>query len=724
MSIGKFLFTIVALIATVLFSACNNELPKNYKKIDGITSTGEAVMVMDTAMLSSKLEGIAADGTIVFNNLAIEDMPEKGDIICSAPSRNAPQGFLYRVKEVTTTGSKTTVATEFATIEEAVEEADVDQTFDLTVIDVEEVEGVEIEELPETYSSQLRVASISAGVKLNIDKPIDENLHIKGVIELKTSVRCEIKLGFFKLNRFLLTTQPKFKAQLAATIEGKVEKDITFPITTMNCAPVTFWAGILPVVFTPKISIVGVLTTKGEVKLHATLVDWDYSYTFGVRYQNGTLSAISENTSKPAKYMEDVQFVLTGEMKLQPKLSYRYDLYNSGSYAGLLGDFYAKLKVQDNVGSDIKLAFSCGLDFGADAQLKVLGYKLGSLKVNFLSFEWLIWEKKWGLAENDPDFWKPKKGDVYVAGRSYIEPGYHFATIWKNGIEQKLPLTNGANQAYASFIYVYGNDVFIVGYELNAQGKYIAKFWKNGIVQNLTDGTTNAMANSVFVSDNDVYIAGWEVEKQNFQIYQVAQVWKNGIAQNLSEGTSHARANSVYVTGNNIYVVGSEGGAGANRDVAKLWKNGIAQNLSDGTDDAEACSVFVSGNDVYVVGAEMDGKHGYYNGVAKFWKNGIAQNLTDGTRHAWASSVYVYKNDVYVAGFEVNTQYYQVAQVWKNGEAQNLIEIQNPGEAHSVYVSGSDVYVAGWEDSIAIIWKNGIAQNLGNGYAQSVFVVE
>jgi len=407
-------FRFIALAIIFCLFGCAEQEYEIKRNIAGRTETGNAVMVMDPDMISSKLKEITSDGVLIFHNLSAKDKPKIGDIICSAPSLAAPHGFLYRVKEVKISGYETTVVTEFAAIEEAVEEADLDEILELTIADIEEEEGVEIVNLLQDSNLQLRAISIGAGVKLDIDKKIDNNLHIKGFVELKSTARCEIKIGFFKLDRFLFSLQPQFKAQLAATYEGKIEKNITFPITSINCSPVTFWAGIVPVVFVPKISIVGVLTTKGEVKIQATLVDWDYSYTFGILYQNGKWNTINENTSKPAKYLEDVQLVLTGEMKLQPKLSYKFDLYNTGNYAGLVGDFYAKLKVIDNVGSDIKLTFSCGLEFGAEAELKILSFKLATLRTTFLSLEWLIWEKFWGTGEETN----------YILDNGYVAHGW------------------------------------------------------------------------------------------------------------------------------------------------------------------------------------------------------------------------------------------------------------------------------------------------------------
>ena len=48
---------------------------------------------------------------------------------------------------------------------------------------------------------------------------------------------------------------------------------------------------------------------------------------------------------------------------------------------------------------------------------------------------------------NDSNFWKPQKGDVYVAGNDGS-----FATVWKNGVAQKF--TDGTRNASAHSIFV------------------------------------------------------------------------------------------------------------------------------------------------------------------------------------------------------------------------------------------------------------------------------
>ena len=45
---------------------------------------------------------------------------------------------------------------------------------------------------------------------------------------------------------------------------------------------------------------------------------------------------------------------------------------------------------------------------------------------------------KENFINNDPFFWNPKKGDVYVAGSTASINGFAVVTVWKNGVAQNL----------------------------------------------------------------------------------------------------------------------------------------------------------------------------------------------------------------------------------------------------------------------------------------------
>jgi len=94
-----------------------------------------------------------------------------------------------------------------------------------------------------------------------------------------------------------------------------------------------------------------------------------------------------------------------------------------------------------------------------------------------------------------------------------------------------------------AFVGCGKKDVYVVGVQKNEKNIDVATLWKNGIPQRLSDGKNGAGAESVFVSGKDVYVAGDE----GLFFDNVATLWKNGIFQSLSDGSKKARAKSVFV---------------------------------------------------------------------------------------------------------------------------------------------------------------------------------
>jgi hypothetical protein len=297
-------------------------------------------------------------------------------------------------------------------------------------------------------------------------------------------------------------------------------------------------------------------------------------------------------------------------------------------------------------------------------------------------------------------------------------------TLWKNRVAQQL-------SGFPRSVFVSGDDVYVAGvekheYEYNEwwrKGRKgeenFATLWKNGVAQKLSDKVSEA--NSVFVSGGDVYVAG---EDDGF-----AALWKNGVAQRLSDKASEAH--SVFVSGGNVYVAGMESAIYVDPDhvqrdheQATLWKNGVAQRLSEKI--SSAGSVFISGDDVYVLSYERN-PHRF--GAAEFtvWKNGVAawsgasqhNDAEDGTK-ALSGRMFVSGNDVYVSETAD-----ECATLWKNGVSQKLSN--DKSFASAVFVSGGDVYVAGTARNSGVwLWKNGVGQrvsdNASRATVKSVFV--
>ena len=140
---------IVCVIALAVVFGCSDsgggpvKSPEEEVKTSaGKTNDGHDVVVFDTGDLDEilfKIDTVYITdtsflGRLFFRNLSASKTPEIGDIINSSRTKNARYGFLYRVIEVTREeGEVTIVSVSYASIAEAVEEADVEFTVPLVV---------------------------------------------------------------------------------------------------------------------------------------------------------------------------------------------------------------------------------------------------------------------------------------------------------------------------------------------------------------------------------------------------------------------------------------------------------------------------------------------------------------------------------------------------------------------------------------------------------------
>jgi hypothetical protein len=223
-------------------------------------------------------------------------------------------------------------------------------------------------------------------------------------------------------------------------------------------------------------------------------------------------------------------------------------------------------------------------------------------------------------------------GDVYASG--YTEnivnaSRFISAVLWKNG---KLQLLSDVKSS-AAHLYVSDGHVYAAGYEENERGINVATVWKDGLPQRLSDGSTDATPYSIFVSGGDVYVVGLVDDIRPG--FVIPTLWKNGVAQEFGDLLV---PRSVFVSGNDVYIAGTD--PRGTKPIATLWKNGVARTLSNNW--TEALSVFVSGNDVCVVGNEIIDPDDISSRYATLWINGHQITLNrDKTRAAFAYSVFL-----------------------------------------------------------------------------------
>jgi len=129
--------------------------------------------------------------------------------------------------------------------------------------------------------------------------------------------------------------------------------------------------------------------------------------------------------------------------------------------------------------------------------------------------------------------------NVYVAGYESKKVGEEiFHTVpmlWIN--REPHPLSIGGTSDYygfisAMYVFVQGSDVYVTGYDVDARGKHIATLWKNGVAQKLIDdNSVESVAYRIFVKGDDVYILcdAWDDSGKGGSTI----LWKNGEVKTL-----------------------------------------------------------------------------------------------------------------------------------------------------------------------------------------------
>ena len=299
-----------------------------------------------------------------------------------------------------------------------------------------------------------------------------------------------------------------------------------------------------------------------------------------------------------------------------------------------------------------------------------------------------------------------KEAVVYVAGYE-VSRDVAYAMLWTDGVGKRLT----TKESEANTVIVSEDNVYVGGYwsETIDHVRYTyATIWKNGVEEKI-GGTGFSNIRALYVSGNDVYAGGAEGIQLGRGYSNYPVVWKNGVAQKLAE---KGEVYAIFASGGDVYAVGNVFDDN-NVMRATLWKNGEPQMLSEKS--AQAHSVYVSGTDVYVSGLEMersDSGTAYYGFL---WKNGVYSRFENSNR---ANCVYVSEDDVYVGGaVSIDEWGSGSARIWKNGVIQQLSDTYS--YVYGVAVSQGDVYAVGQDDTdadnyCATVWKNGVRQKLGS----------
>ncbi len=228
-----------------------------------------------------------------------------GDVVVSAPTINAPNGFLRKVTAVRNENGKTILETRQASLNQAIKEGSVLIEKELSSADIQAAQlthGVRMVAPGVALTPRASNTTFSFD-KVIYDKDGDEKttndqVKLTGMLDLKINFVLDAAIHLFEANHFLAKAIFTEKSNL--TLKGKenwaVDKKIT--VATIRFSPIDFSIGPVPVHMRPIITLeVGIKgSVGGEVDVSVTQT---FVATAGVEYRGEwrNLSDLTNNFS-------------------------------------------------------------------------------------------------------------------------------------------------------------------------------------------------------------------------------------------------------------------------------------------------------------------------------------------------------------------------------------------------------------------------------------------
>ena len=317
MKINKIILTILILsIVTLVFSGCGGWNPiippipePEPEPIETIIP--ETTKVVEEETIQEIVSITEDQSTIIFGKSTpqLEELIP-GNIIAMGVTKNTPEGLLRKVKNITKgvkDSSEVIVETEFATLEEAIEQGEFYFNEALKAEDAKEpvyyVKGIEfIRDKSTIRDSKIQLLEFTFNINAiiydgdnNPNTEID-NITLTGQMSFDYNLLLSGKITFFQLKELNFQNIVKVNKKLGVTVGGSVKvfsyekvlwtQDLGIKIISIGCC--------FPVVLHPKITISANVDGEIFAELTAEVIDTDI-YTAGIQFDNGSWQPISSH---------------------------------------------------------------------------------------------------------------------------------------------------------------------------------------------------------------------------------------------------------------------------------------------------------------------------------------------------------------------------------------------------------------------------------------------
>ncbi|MBW6516860.1 MAG: chitobiase/beta-hexosaminidase C-terminal domain-containing protein, partial [Candidatus Cloacimonetes bacterium] len=256
----KLLFFVVVISLVLLFFSCSE------KKTTEPDITFEPIITPETVVME---EDVAAtiievtDEQIILPEGVNPEFYEPGNVIVSGPSEQAPYGLLRKVTDSYEQDGQIVVNTVQATLEDVFDELEFSISRSLKTSDIEKtvllVDGVEFLE------DDKDLLSFPHDINKNINLGSGIMMNVSGNVTLTFNIffdaRINIWQGLHYLEAGAILTQ---NLNIDFTVNGGFDYSQEIDLVQHYFTPITFFAGVIPIVIVPKAVIVLEIGANGD----------------------------------------------------------------------------------------------------------------------------------------------------------------------------------------------------------------------------------------------------------------------------------------------------------------------------------------------------------------------------------------------------------------------------------------------------------------------------
>ena len=359
------------MISIVLVWSCKKNESEPHP---GDTIISEATLIIDT-MINHKANVVVETSRLIFSQTTQETEKIKvGNILASAPSSDAPFGYLRKVKSISNQSGQLVIETEPAKLEEAIKQCDVEFEYQYSPDDTLRSNTFELDIFKTIYDQD------------NNPNTTNNQISFSGQLSITCTFIFKLQIENNKVKYFKAGTQLINSQQLAIDAELpllNIEKEVL--IKKWLLEPKVIPIGGFPVVVTNELNVWGKVKANSSISYHSVFTSTTTRDAY-VIFENSTWDKVHnvQNTD----YIEEGNPQIQGNVKYSLVASldfFLYDLENIRSSLALEG--FLKLNVTANANTLSEWAVKYGYDLNVQINVEVLGYQLIDFQAQLLGNE-------------------------------------------------------------------------------------------------------------------------------------------------------------------------------------------------------------------------------------------------------------------------------------------------------------------------------------------------